>query len=206
MPRRAPPVLDPIADYGPALTRLPDGSFEATAAGTVVLEDRPDPDHTGRTRLVRGARRDATIDRLYRTGSLTKPLYDAAQRLLDDCSLASGTRTTTDLLSAGGGGAPGGPTEAQVRALTRVRDVFEAIPINRDSALWWCLFWQPIASMAAYDAHHRVRSGTGSKRLKDDLGKLDTWYNPPRKATEATGRVRVLHVDGGEATEASAGL
>ena len=140
----------------------------------IVIETRPDPDYPGLERRIRGQRRLGSLEVLRGRGVITKRHYDAVQRLLDDCSLAAGSRS---------GGEPGmppvpscrsAPAEVQIAAQTRVRLAIERAPLDASGVFWAVVFgnW----TLATWDRARRVREGTARQQLLASCQNLDTYY------------------------------
>lgn len=176
--RRSDLRLEAAADYGPGVIRGKDGRMQYVGAADVIIENRPDPDPE-RKHLVRGARRSITIDELFDRKVINKAMRDAANRFLDDLSMAT---------SGGGAGigdgirvAPGsrdGMSERQLLAITRVRRVMNLLGINSDCVFWWVIVGNKAPRQ--FDERFKLRNGTGADWLRQSLQALDNHYHPPR--------------------------
>lgn len=141
----------------------------------MVVEDRPDPDPSRRT-PVRGARRRDALHDLKAQGAITKRQFDATWRFIDDCSLASGGGLTANWLASPSGNGPrAGLPEAQVAAITRVREVFHLLGLNTGTVFLRVILddW----ALSRCDAVDRVRNGTSARLLCEAMDALDDHYH-----------------------------
>lgn len=177
-------ALDAHADYGPSITLGSDGRMHSAGPGAVDLEDRSaDPaNDRGKVRgpVVRGARRRMALRNLWLDDAITKPMFDAANRFLDDCSLASGGSSASFLSMAMHGGTRDGMPEAQARAIRRVTVVRLMLGLNRDTVFWWVVIDN--RTPKEFAETHRLRHATAYGWLRAALTALDEHYNPPGRA------------------------
>ncbi len=173
--------IEPAVDYGPTIQRHADGRTRMSAgAAAVEIEDRiyHDPE-TGREISVRGARRRDTLRELYNAGRVPKYLYDACERFLEDCSIASGG---SGPCMEFGVRVPAGPRstfpERQVLAISRVSTVCNRLGINSGTITWWVVFGN--GGVREYEDRWRMRHGTGMPLLLGGLEVIDGFYNGTR--------------------------
>lgn len=171
------------ADFGPSVVRGKDGRLTYQGAANVIIEYRPDPAITGREQLIMAARRKNPLAGLLSHNVITKPMFDAANRLLDEMSIAtggSGGSTWTGIRVAPG--SRDTMTERQLTAIRRVNQVVSLLGLNSDTVLWWCLFRED-GTPSSFDKRFRLRNGTGADWLRRSLQALDNHFNPPTVAS-----------------------
>lgn len=165
-------------DYGPTVTRTPDGKIRhLPSAAEVVIEDRPDPEQPDRGRTpitVCGARRYDAVLTIYGPKSSQ---FVAACRLRADCEAADGARESADNASvrAAFDAARYGPTDKQLDAIARKAAALQAMgkAVARvvSALILGCM------SAKQFEAEERLRHGTGSLLLKEALDRLVTHYD-----------------------------
>lgn len=159
-------------DPGPSVRQRTDGTLISRGPGAVELIDVTDAKGTV---TGRGARRKNVLNDLLAHSVITKRQYDAADRFLGDCSLASGGGLVANVLAMPASPGPrSGLPEAQTAAITRVRQVFHLLGLNSGTVFWWVVFDD--RRLGDYDAAHRQREGTASTMLKAALTALDEHY------------------------------
>ena len=142
------------------------------ASRDVVIEFRPDVDGN---RLVRGARRRLVLRDMLRDGVVTKRQHDAAERFLDDLSVACGGGGTGNL--GGVRATPGSReavTPAQSAALRQVYRVVHLLGLNSATVFWWVVLSN--GSLRGYEDRHQVRHGRAKVMLVAALDALDSHY------------------------------
>jgi hypothetical protein len=169
-------------DFGPCVMRGKDGRMKFVGAPEIILEDREDvekvPDARGNRPLTRGARRDTRVSEMWRRGAITKRMYAAAVRFLDDMSFATGS-SGGSLLGVCVRVTPGSGTliaERQIDALARVRWISSRLQLHDNAAFWWVVIRD--RSTAEFDRRFHKREGTGVEWLRESLELLDELYNP----------------------------
>jgi hypothetical protein len=176
-------LFDPRLSFDPgaSLKQRRDGAFRNVGAAAVVLEDREDidgtPDHRGNLPVIRGARRCNVLNDLASRGVINKRQHNAANRFLDDCSLASGGGLVADLFAIRGGSSNSFHEALvdQVDAIGRVRRMFRLLDLDGGSVIWWVVFDDQ--RLGDYDTLHRMREGTASGLFRAALTALDDYYN-----------------------------
>jgi hypothetical protein len=174
-PPRSQQLIEPALSFdpGPSMRQRSDGTLISRGPGAVQLIDVTD----AKGNVVgRGARRRNVLTDLFAHGVISKRQHDAANRFLDDCSLASGGGLVANFLAMPTSPGPrSGLPETQTMAITRVRQVFHLLGLNSGTVFWWVIFGD--RRLGDYDAAHKVQNGTASRMFKDALTALDENYN-----------------------------
>ena len=160
-------------DPGPSMRQRTDGTLISRGPGAVVLVDVKDDKGavTGR-----GARRRNVLDDLLAHSAINKRQHDAANRFLDDCSMANGGGMVANLMATPSGSGPrSGLPESQTAAIARVRQVVNLLGLNTGTVFYWVVFED--RRLCDYDQAHRIRQGTASKMFKAALDGLDEHYH-----------------------------
>lgn len=179
-------TLDTISDFGPSVSRDRSGVLVSVGPAQVVMEDREDIafdlNKEGRRPVVRGARRSDALFNLLKDDAITKHQYEAGNRFLDDLSRAQGSTSASFTNVVVSGGTSDGLTESQRQAIRAIERIKLMLGLNRSGVFWWVILDN--RTPASYDTEHRMRHGTGVKWLKDDLDRLDEYYNPAGRGPE----------------------
>jgi hypothetical protein len=115
---------------------------------------------------------------MWRRGAITKRMYDASIRFLDDLSFATGGSGA----SFGGISIQVSPVsriflaDAQIDAMERVRWISDRMRMHDNAVFWWVVIKN--RSTAEFDRIFRKREGTGAEWLRESLTLLDDLYNP----------------------------
>jgi hypothetical protein len=181
MPRRRKPSVPSYkveggVDYGPSLRLSRDGRMKSFGgAAEIAVGYRDDPSVTDHRQIVRGARRRDVLNDLEARHVITKRMRDAAERFLEDCSIACGSSGFDELGMPSVSGPRSGLPERQVKAITRINVVRHLLGLNSGNVLWWVVFENN--SVDAWEKRFRQRHGTGSDLLRRGLDALDEHYN-----------------------------
>lgn len=169
-------LVEAGADYGPSLRVGQDGRLRSWGgAAAVEIEIRDDPAVVDRKRPVRGARRRDVLADLCARRLISKRHVDAAERFLEDCSIACGS------IVAELSGLPGisGPRaclpERQVAAVTRINRVRLLLGLNAGTVFWWVVFGN--GSVREWETVSSMRNGAGIGLLQSALTALDEHYH-----------------------------
>lgn len=169
-------------DFGPCVIRGKDGRMKFTGAPEIILEDREDismaANAQGNRPLTRGARRDTRVSEMRRRGAITKRMYDAAIRFLDDLSFATGG-SGGSFLGACVRVTPGARllvTDRQMDTMARIRRISDQLQLSDNAVFWWVVIRN--RSTADFDRTFHKREGTGAEWLRESLTLLDELYNP----------------------------
>jgi hypothetical protein len=180
--QRSQQLIEPALSFdpGPSMRQRSDGTLVSHGPGKVELEYRPDidraPDSKANRPVVRGARRRNVLTDLFAHGVISKCQHDAANRFLDDCSLASGGGLVANFLAMPTSPGPrSGLPETQTTAITRVRQAFHLLGLNSGTVFWWVVFND--RRLGEYDTAHKQREGTAARMFKDALTALDEHFN-----------------------------
>jgi hypothetical protein len=176
--RRSAPSFnaEPGADFGPALRPDKAGRLVTWGgAAMVAIESRDDPAISGRRRIVRGARRSDALAMLEARRVITKRMRDAAERFLDDCSIACGGSACDSIGMPSYSGLRSGLPERQVKAITRVNQVRLLLHSNRGAVFWLVLFEN--VSLRDFETARRLRHGEAAVLLRASLAALDAHYH-----------------------------
>lgn len=165
------------SDFGPSVTLRRDGRLFSCGPARVVFEDREDldrePNKAGQRPVVRGARRHTVLLELYGKASITKVMFVAAMRFVDDLALAAGASSRDTLPGVAVAPWQRTPHQRQLDALGRVRRVLSALRITAEGPFWWVVVLdRPLRDYRGcrYDRAHGW--------LVADLEALDRSYNP----------------------------
>lgn len=171
-----PPIVDgPITDYGPEVAHLQDGRLRVIGgAARILIEDRVDPTISDRQQLVRGARRATTLLELKNRGVITKFQADAAERFLDDLSLATGSSSCSDLGTRVSSSTKVDMFQVALDAMTRVNQAMVIVRKQNNNVFFWTVFLD--RGLREFDQRYRHRNGTGAGMLRDTLSALDALY------------------------------
>jgi hypothetical protein len=164
------------ADFGPGLRLDRAGRLVAWGGAALVeVENRDDPDISSRRRIVRGARRSDTLAQLEQRKVITKRMRDAAERFLDDCSIASGGTASDTVGMPSGPATRAGLPERQVNAITRINRVRRLLGLNTGTVFWAIVFEN--ICLRDFEVKHRMRNGTAQEMLQQALTALDDHYH-----------------------------
>lgn len=173
--RRANVAIAPAyIDLGPGLVR--DGKGRPRpwgGAADVEVVDRIDPDHPQRA-SVKGARRRNAVAALLAAGSITKAHADAADRFLDDLSVATGSSYAGFVGMPGSGVRRDTMPDRQLRAIRRVYAIRHDLGLNDGTVFWWVVLDN--GGIRAWEDRFRERHGDGLVMLKAALTALADWY------------------------------
>jgi hypothetical protein len=164
------------ADFGPGLRLDRAGRLVSWGGAALVeVENRDDPDISSRRRIVRGARRSDTLAQLEQRKVITKRMRDAAERFLDDCSIASGGAASYSVGMPRGSGVRAGLPERQVKAITRINQVRHLLGLNSRTVFWAVVFEN--VSLRDFEVSQRIRNGTAQEMLRAAMTALDNHYH-----------------------------
>lgn len=173
MAKRRANVAPAYIDLGPGLVR--DGKGRPRpwgGAADVEVVERVDPDHPNRA-AVKGARRRNAIASLLAAASITKAQADAADRFLDDLSIAQGS-SQAGFLGIPAAGSRADYPDRQLAAIRRVYAIRGALGLNDGTVLWWVVLGN--RSVRAWEDRFGHRHGHGLVLLCDALDGLADWY------------------------------
>lgn len=168
------------SDFGPSVTIERSGKLVSRGPARVILEDREDlgrdPDRSGRRPVVRGARRHTVLLDLYGRAVITKVMFAAAMRFIDDLALAAGVSSRDPLPSITASPWQREPHQRQIDAQSRVRRVMSALQITDDGP-----FWHVVVLDRPLRDYRGCRYQAAHAKLVLDLEALDRAYHPPAR-------------------------
>ncbi len=172
--RRANVAVAPVyLDLGPGLVRDAKGRPRSWGgAADVEVADRLDPDHPHRA-PVKAARRRNAIAALLAAGSIDKPQASAADRFLDDLSLAQGS-SQAGFLGIPASGSRKDYPEVQLAAIRRVYAIRARLGLNDGTVIWWVVLGNK--SVREWEDRFGHTHGEGMTLLRAGLDGLADWY------------------------------
>jgi hypothetical protein len=175
---------EPGSDFGPSLRTAHGGRLVAWGgAATIDLEYRADPAIPEYHKTVRGARRRDVLADLLARHVITKPMRDAAEQFLSDCSIAAGG-SSGDLTGMPSHATPrAGLPERQLNAISRINRVRALLGLHDRTVFWHVVFHN--LSLNDFENRNHLRSGAATTLLIAALNALDAHYSPPTRRKRA---------------------